>query len=635
MKKRMKNLLYFIAAAGCVILSGGQHVKGQAVVPDYDNCTDGLPHGLSNEVYFGLKNELVSRTREGNFVEISFEDAASAEKANLFKEGNENRLILTNKAWRGDVIRCTIRGYHYVNGRKEYTCFGVQGLGQPVRYNFLVRMGRCTIDFPEFITTHYGDNDFVLGARALAEVNEDLTPKITYTLSNTDVVSLANLGEKTLLQIKKPGTVTITASANETNRFAKPGSVSRVLTVGRCVSTISTDAVQPLKIKTTRYNLRSLLNPVTNSTSGITFRLLDAGAAELSGDSILFKNTGNCRIELSAAENDYYTQASKTVTIPVEKDTQNVAFILPEAVTFSPSFSMDLPEFSSAGLRVNYASTNDSVVVVEGNRLRLTGAGLATVIASQAGNDYYEPAPVLNRSVTVSPAAVKITFEAIPSFTFSKDTVIKLTAKADPALPLQFQCTEGPAEIRDGELTCFIDRRGYTAEPVTQNFTINKAEQKFEFQGLEFFLTYKEKKKLPDWRTDRGLPVIFQVENPATALIEVDSITGISAGKTIMFITQPGNDCYEAIEKNEAHLEAQRSPHTPKSTIVSDQYIYPWDYYVEYDSHHPQIMRIASFEERPYSPRSPIGRLAISLGRQLLPLPRDPGFFMLCRYPPM
>jgi hypothetical protein len=76
---------------------------------------------------------------------------------------------------------------------------------------------------------------------------------------------------------------------------------------------------------------------------------------------------------------------------------------------------------------VTFTSLNPSVAVVNGTTVTIVGAGTAIIVASQAGNEDWNPAPNVEQTLTVNPAALKITADdasrsygaANPAFTVS------------------------------------------------------------------------------------------------------------------------------------------------------------------------------------------------------------------------
>jgi hypothetical protein len=89
---------------------------------------------------------------------------------------------------------------------------------------------------------------------------------------------------------------------------------------------------------------------------------------------------------------------------------------------------------------VTFTSLNTSVAVVNGTTVTIVGAGTAVIVASQAGNQDWNPAPDVEQTLTVNPAALKITaHDASRSY-----------GAADPAFTVGyagFVNGDGPAQL--------------------------------------------------------------------------------------------------------------------------------------------------------------------------------------------
>lgn len=66
--------------------------------------------------------------------------------------------------------------------------------------------------------------------------------------------------------------------------------------------------------------------------------------------------------------------------------------------------AFDLNATSTSGLPVTYTSSNPDVASISGNKVTLKGAGTTIITASQAGNAQYNPAPNVQRTLTINAA---------------------------------------------------------------------------------------------------------------------------------------------------------------------------------------------------------------------------------------
>src|SRR5690606_34218640 len=101
----------------------------------------------------------------------------------------------------------------------------------------------------------------------------------------------------------------------------------------------------------------------------------------------------------------------------VEELEQRITFdALPEKTYGDASFTLDAT--SDSGLPVAYRITDgdgndtDIATIVDGNRVRIDGAGTVRVIASQAGSAYYDAADEVVQTLVIKPARLSVSVQA-------------------------------------------------------------------------------------------------------------------------------------------------------------------------------------------------------------------------------
>jgi len=115
-----------------------------------------------------------------------------------------------------------------------------------------------------------------------------------------------------------------------------------------------------------------------------------SNAAPAGNHTITIRATDNCGVS---------TDASFTLT--VEKGVQEITFDpLPNKQVGDPDFALNAT--AKSGLPVTFVASGQCSVI--GNIVHLTGAGLCTITASQAGNNDFNPAPNVARTFTIGDA---------------------------------------------------------------------------------------------------------------------------------------------------------------------------------------------------------------------------------------
>src|SRR5262249_27467303 len=92
---------------------------------------------------------------------------------------------------------------------------------------------------------------------------------------------------------------------------------------------------------------------------------------------------------------------------------------------------------ASSSLAVAFSIASGPATIL-GNTVHLTGAGVVTVRASQAGDSNYNPAPDVNQSFLVAKASQAITFAALPDLTFGDPPFTVSASGGGSGNPLTF-----------------------------------------------------------------------------------------------------------------------------------------------------------------------------------------------------
>ena len=107
---------------------------------------------------------------------------------------------------------------------------------------------------------------------------------------------------------------------------------------------------------------------------------------------------------------------------------------IPEKNTLSEPFTPSVQ--SSAGLPIYFTSSDPSVAIVDGDKVRITGAGAATITAFQLGNHKYLPQSA-TQMIVVKKVPQTIDFPPLDPKTFG-DPSLELKAVSSSGLPVTF-----------------------------------------------------------------------------------------------------------------------------------------------------------------------------------------------------
>ncbi len=169
----------------------------------------------------------------------------------------------------------------------------------------------------------------------------------------------------------------------------------------------------------------------TNNTIPISYTSHNTGVAKIINNKIQIVGVGQAIITASQAGNATYLPAEpKTVTLTVKPQGRKEAII-----TFNPipAKTYGDPDFDPGATSTNHArniiyTDDNGVVEVIANQVHIVGVGTVNITASQAGNNEFDDAAPVTRTLTVLPAPLTIT----------ADDQIRPTKIANPPLTINY-----------------------------------------------------------------------------------------------------------------------------------------------------------------------------------------------------
>jgi hypothetical protein len=236
-----------------------------------------------------------------------------------------------------------------------------------------------------------------------------------------------------------------------------------------------------------------------------------------------------------------------------------------QIITFNPippqvvGTSLTVSASASSGLPITFSVVQNGNCTVSGNVVTFTNTGNCGVLANQAGNGTYGPAPQVGQIVVVngSPSGQTITFPTIA--TQNAGTSLALVATATSALPVTFAsstsnvCTvSGTTATFVGGGTCTIvasqtgDASYNAATPVSQSFTVNVV---FLSQTITFSAIGTQTIGTPltlSATATSGLAVSFASSTTGVCTVSGTTASFVAAGTCTIVASQSGNNTYAA-----------------------------------------------------------------------------------------
>ncbi len=295
-----------------------------------------------------------------------------------------------------------------------------------------------TIVFQVLASRKYGDAPFTLAATT----NSGLA--ISYVSSNPGVAIVSG-NQVTIVGV---GSATITASQAGNDNYDAAADAKQELVVGRGDQTITFQALALRKYGDAPFTLAA----TTNSGLAISYVSSNTGVATLSGSQVAIVGAGSAIITASQAGNENYNaSADAKQELVVGKADQTITFQALAAKKFGdPTFT--LAAITNSGLAISYVSSNTGVATLSGSQVTIVGAGIATITASQAGNENYNAAADVKQELVVGKADQTITFAALADKIVT-DAAFRLSAAASSGLAIVYTASNNKVTVRGNELT--------------------------------------------------------------------------------------------------------------------------------------------------------------------------------------
>ena len=223
-----------------------------------------------------------------------------------------------------------------------------------------------------------------------------------------------------------------------------------------------------------------------SASSGLTVSFVQvSGPCTVNGVEVAATGAGNCVVRATQEGNDNFNAAPPVEdTIEFAKASQAINFAQPSGKTYG-DVPFALNATSTSSLPVSYAADGDCTVA--NGMVTITGAGSCDVTASQSGDDNYNAASPVTRTIEIALANQAITFAQPAAKTF-RDPSFLLGAVASSGLTVTYTTTGPCTTVEDvlvitGAGTCQVTAAqggngNYNpATSVTRSFTIAKANQ--------------------------------------------------------------------------------------------------------------------------------------------------------------
>jgi|WetSurMetagenome_2_1015567.scaffolds.fasta_scaffold01452_7 gliding motility-associated-like protein len=405
---------------------------------------------------------------------------------------------------------------------------------QPVNFNIQ------TITFAALSVMTFGDSPITLTATSSSGLS------VTFTSSNTSVATISG----TTLTANTPGTSDITAYQGGNGTYA-PARYIRSLAVVKADQTITFPAIDDKTYGEADFA------PGATASSGlaVTYSSGNIDVATIVAGNIHITGAGSAVITASQAGNALYNaEGDVTITLNVLKADQTITFnALPSMIVGDADFSPGAT--ASSGLTVTYFSDNTNVAIIVGNLIHIVAAGSAVITSSQAGDDNYNAAIDVQRTLTVIRAGQTITFNTLSSAAYGEGD-FDPGATASSGLTVTYSSDNSDVATIVGSLIHIAgagiaaitasqvgDDNYNAASDVQQTLTVNKASQTISFSALPEYVFGDTDFELSATASS-GLRVSFTSSNSDVASVSGTTVHITGGGTVIITASQTGDDNY-------------------------------------------------------------------------------------------
>jgi hypothetical protein len=126
-----------------------------------------------------------------------------------------------------------------------------------------------------------------------------------------------------------------------------------------------------------------------------------------------------------------YGSATVTVTLAIATGSQTVTFNATPPPTYAPNGGFAISASASSGLPVTFSSSTPLVCTTAEGTVFMLGAGTCTIVANQAGNANYGPAPPATQTLGIAKAQPVLTLSGAPGTLHVGETIALVTTSSD------------------------------------------------------------------------------------------------------------------------------------------------------------------------------------------------------------
>ena len=288
--------------------------------------------------------------------------------------------------------------------------------------------------FPLVSSTTYGSSSFTLNATCINDSTSTALSPITYTSSDSSVISISG----TSASIAGQGTCILTASYAGDSDHASSSIIQSIsIDSGNVVFSFQnvssvTYGDSPITLSATG------INDSGGAVTSLVYSSSDSSVISVSGTTATVVASGTCILSVTSSDANYNGISTQAVT--VEKADQIISNFNYATVKYITDGSFALNASSDSGLNATYSTSDSGIVSLSGSTATLVSEGTVTITASFSSNANYNAATA-TLIVTVEKSYQLISYTTgVTTLGIAQQT--GMTYSADSALPVTVNYTE-------------------------------------------------------------------------------------------------------------------------------------------------------------------------------------------------
>ena len=305
------------------------------------------------------------------------------------------------------------------------------------------------------------------------------------------------------------------------------------------------------------YNTTNTLTTSGGSGTGAVNYAVLSGAGQLVGTDGLkmLAGTGSVVVVATKAADDLYNVISATATVACARANQTITF--PQIPGQEVTNRVGLSASALSGLPVDFSVLNGAAQIAGGTNLTFTASGSVSILATQAGDDNWSPAPAVTNTFGVLKSAQSaLVFAPASPQTYNTTNALSATGGSGTGA-VSYAVQSGPGQLVGANGLKMLSGTGlvvvvatkatdevYDSIASTATVVAAKATQAITFQ------------QIPDQQTTNrvglastassGLSASFSVFSGPAVLSGGTNLTFTTAGSVSVLATQAGDDNWSA-----------------------------------------------------------------------------------------